>query len=267
MLTFTERLPLAPGGRFVVWLFELPTHRIGENRRRGAGAYQRGSDLVTLALWKRSLRRSAAVVAGSEATAAELRSALPELGRVPVVQPGLGPEFSPGVGRRGDRYVLHLGSDDSRDNTETVVAAFERACSRLGASVRLLVAGGARAPAVDGVEHLGRVSDHELVDLYRGAGAFVDASLYEGFGYGPLEAMACGTPVIASDVPAVREVVGDAALLCDPRSADAITGALVRVLEDPGLADDLRRRGLERARGFTWERAADELLGALEEAG
>jgi glycosyltransferase involved in cell wall biosynthesis len=264
VVTFTERLPLVGGGRFVVWLFELPAHRIEQNRRSGAGLYQRGSDLVTLALWRRSLRHAAAVVAGSEATAAELAAALPGLRRVRVVHPGLDPGFEPGPGPADGRYVLHLSSSDPRDNTETVLEAFAQARGRLREPVRLIVAGSAGA-ARDGVEYVGRVSDDELVALYRGAAAYLDATLYEGFGYQPLEAMACGAPVVASNASSIPEVVGDAGLLRDPRDADGLAEALVRVLEEPGLADDLRRQGLARAAGFTWERTADELLAVLDE--
>jgi glycosyltransferase involved in cell wall biosynthesis len=264
VVTFTERLPLVPGGRFLVWLFELPTHRIEQNRRSGAGAYQRGSDLVTLALWRRSLRRASAVLAGSAATAAELEHALPGLRRVRVVHPGLDPGFGPGPGRGDGRYVLHLSSGDPRDNTATVLEAFARARERASGPVRLVVAG-SRGEERDGVEWAGRVSDEELVALYRGAAAYLDATLYEGFGYQPLEAMACGAPVVASSASSIPEVVGDAGLLRGPRDAEGLAEALVRVLEEPGLAGELRRRGLERAAGFSWERTADELVAVLDE--
>lgn len=263
VLTFTERLPVVPGGRFVVWLYELPARRIEQNR--DAGAYQRGSDAVTRLLWKRSLRRASRVLAGSEATASELRAALPGLD-VKVVYPGLDPGFSPGPGRQGDRYVLHLGSTDPRDNTEAVLHAFTLARARLREPVRLLVAGGAAGSVAEGVEFLGRVSDEELVNLYRGAAAYVDATLYEGFGYQPLEAMACGAPVVASSSTSTPEVVGEAAVLADPRDAGALSDGLVRVLEEPGLADDLRRRGLKRAGEFTWSRTVDGLLDGIGDA-
>jgi glycosyltransferase involved in cell wall biosynthesis len=264
VLTFTERLPVAPGGRFVVWLYELPARRIEQNR--GAGAYQRGSDAVTRVLWSRSLRRAWRVLAGSEATAHELRAALPGLD-VRVVYPGLDPRFSPGSRHGGERYVLHLGSTDPRDNTETVLRAFALARARLREPARLLVAGGASGPVAQAVEFRGRVSDDELVGLYRGAAVYIDATLYEGFGYQPLEAMACGAPVVASSsTTSTPEVVGDAAVLADPRDAAALADALVRVLEEPGLADVLCRRGVERAAQFTWRRTVDALLDAIGDA-
>jgi Glycosyl transferases group 1 len=242
VLTWTDRLPLGAGGRFVVWLFELPTHRIALNRARGAGAYQRGSDLVTQLLWRHSLRRAARVLAGSESTAIEL-------GGATVLHPGLDARFTPGPGREG-RYVFHLSSTDPRDNTATIVEAVRLANERLQEPVELVVP-------------TGRVSDDELLELYRGAAAYLDASLFEGFGYQPLEAMACGTPVIAS--VASRAVVGEAGLLCDPRDARAQADALVRLLEEPGLAEELRGRGRERACEFTWERTAAQLADVLDE--
>jgi glycosyltransferase involved in cell wall biosynthesis len=257
VLTPTERLPVVPGGRFVVWLYETPARRLAAAR----GAYQRGSDLVTRALWRRSLRLAAAVVAGSAATARELEEALPGL-RVRVIYPGLDPGFSPGEGPGGEPYVFHLGSSDPRDNTETVLRAVAIARRRL--PIRLVVGGA--APRLDtDAEYTGRVSDEELVTLYRGASAYVDASLYEGFGYQALEAMACGAPFVGSSATSIPEVVGDAGLLADPRDAEALAAALVRVLEEPGLAEELRRRGLERAREFTWERTAAEFEQLFEE--
>src|SRR5919205_956296 len=114
VLTFTERLPVAARGRFVVWLYELPQRRLERSR----GLYQRGSDLVTRALWKRSLRSAWRVAAGSHATADELERALPELrGRVAVVYPGLDRRFTPGPGGGRNRYVLHIGSRDPRGKT------------------------------------------------------------------------------------------------------------------------------------------------------
>jgi glycosyltransferase involved in cell wall biosynthesis len=257
-LTLSDRLPLAGGPPFAVWLFESPVHRIRSNRTSRAPLRHRASDVVTSLTWKRSLRRAAHVAFGSEATRDEVLRAVPGLASTSVVHPGLAPGFGPGQpsADRG-RYVFHLGSDDPRDNTATAVDAARRA------GVRLLVAGGWRG---EGAEALGRVSDDELVDLYRGAAAYLDPTLYEGFGYGVLEAMACGTPVVASNATSIPEVVGDAGLLCDPRDAEELARALERVLDEPGLADELRRRGFERARRFTWARAAEGLTRAIHAA-
>ena len=104
-------------------------------------------------------------------------------------------------------------------------------------------------PVPAGVDVRGRVSADELVELYRTAGALVFPSLYEGFGYPPLEAMACGCPVACSSVCSLPELVGDAAVLFDPQSPEAIAEGIDRALGDAGLP----AHGLERAARFTWE--------------
>jgi len=110
------------------------------------------------------------------------------------------------------------------------------------------------------VRVLGYLPDEDLPALYATAGVFVYPSLYEGFGLPPLEAMACGTPAVTSNTTSLPEVVGDAALLVDPEDPAAIADAIMAVLSDPVLADDLSRRGRERAKQFTWGNAAVETL-------
>ena len=110
------------------------------------------------------------------------------------------------------------------------------------------------------------VPDEDLPALMSGADLFVYPSLGEGFGLPPLEAMACGTPVLCSDAPALPEVVGDAALTLPPTEVAAWTETLHRVLRDEGLRESLRRKGLERARQFSWEETARRTLHAFEAA-
>ena len=253
MLTWTERLPVTGGGRYAVWLFEPPTHRIEQNVRSGAARWQRGSDLVTRLLWRRSLRRAAVVLTGSRATAEAIR----DVAAARPLYPGLDDRFAPGTDR--DDFVLHVGSDDPRDDTRTAITAAE------SAGESLVIVGGYDGPS-DGAVVKGRVSDESLAEHYRRARAFLDTSLYEGFGYQVLEAMASGTPVVASDTTSIPELVGDAGLLCPPGDAAAFAAALRRLREEPRLAGELGKRGLERAREFTWERTARELSSALEEA-
>jgi glycosyltransferase involved in cell wall biosynthesis len=125
----------------------------------------------------------------------------------------------------------------------------------------------ARAAGVQGdVRFLGWLAGEEFEGLWQVADAFVYPSLYEGFGLPVLEAMARGVPVACSDASSLPEVVGDAALLFDPRDEAAIAAALERLLSDPTEAGRLRARGLERVRQFTWERAAHLTLESYRRA-
>ena len=110
------------------------------------------------------------------------------------------------------------------------------------------------------VHFTGFVEEEDLPALYNGADLFVFPSLYEGFGLPPLEAMACGTPVVTSNTSSLPEVVGDAAIMVDPYNVDAISEAMARVLNDPVLAEDLRQRGLLQAEQFSWQKMAEETI-------
>jgi glycosyltransferase involved in cell wall biosynthesis len=166
-------------------------------------------------------------------------------------------------------FVLAVGSRNPTKNLARLAEAWQL----LGrADVRLAVVGGANARVFDaqatalalpGVVDLGVVSDPALKAFYERALAFVFPSLYEGFGLPPLEAMACGCPVAASAIPAVREVCGDAAIYFDPLSPQAIAGALQRLLDDPALRQERREHGRQRAAQYRWDATAEALLGAL----
>jgi len=125
----------------------------------------------------------------------------------------------------------------------------------------------AAAPGSDSslVRYAGRVDDRELRTLYEHAVCFVFPSLYEGFGLPPLEAMACGCPVIVSHAASLPEVCGDAALYCDPTDAADIAAKIRRVIDEPALAERLRRRGIAHAAPFTWERCARETFAVIQE--
>jgi glycosyltransferase involved in cell wall biosynthesis len=167
----------------------------------------------------------------------------------------------------GERFVLALGTVEPRKGLPALVAAFD-AVAAADRDVRLVVAGPdgwgtdaftasvARARHRDRVHRLGWVDERDRRDLLAGAAAFAYPSLYEGFGLPPLEAMAAGTPVVATRVGAIPEVVGDAAELVDPDDVDGLAAGLRLVLEDDGRRATLVARGIERAAGFTWERAA-----------
>ena len=114
------------------------------------------------------------------------------------------------------------------------------------------------------VDFLDYVPDEDLPALFGACDAFVFPSLYEGFGLSPLEAMACGAPVVASNTSSLPEILGDAALLVNPREVGEIVAATERVITNRALRDELRGKGIARAAKFSWERAAHETLAVYE---
>ena len=166
------------------------------------------------------------------------------------------------------RFVLYVGNIKPHKNLERLIAAFGRLKERPGhEDVKLLIigdeinkyAGLRRSVEAAGVRQdvrfFGFVPVRTLSALYRLASAFAFPSLYEGFGLPPLEAMACGTPVVTSRLSSLPEVVGDAALLVDPYSVEEIADGLERVLGDDVLRADLMARGRERVSQFSWDRS------------
>jgi glycosyltransferase involved in cell wall biosynthesis len=173
-------------------------------------------------------------------------------------------------------FVLFVGTVEPRKNVPMLVRAFER-LQRTGrlSGVRLVIAGplgwqsDAARRTVDSLGlrdavFTGPVSDEELVGLYSEASLFVFPSLYEGFGLPALEAMACGVPVVASDIPVLREVLGDAARFAAPTDVEGLANAMERVLTDEGERATLIERGRERVARFTWQETARRTFSVYE---
>lgn len=179
-------------------------------------------------------------------------------------------------------YIFYLGGLDARKNVPQLVRAFARLYQRLGnPDLQLLISGnpdkqrGSLFPdprpvaadlGMNGQILYRFVEDEDKPAVYSGASAFVFPSLYEGFGLDPLEAMSCGTPVICSNRTSLPEVVGDAAISLDPDDLLGMVDAMYNVLTNPELSADLRARGLQRARLFSWQKTARETLAVYEEA-
>lgn len=173
-------------------------------------------------------------------------------------------------------YLLYVGGVNARKNIARLLEAFAQMRAR-HPEVRLVIGGKRqwqtgeidrtfqRLNLADAVQWTGYVRDEDLPALYSCAAAFVFPSLYEGFGLPPLEAMACGTPVVTSNVSSLPEVVGDAALTVDPYDVAALAAAIERALTDEPLRAELRARGLARAAQFTWERAARETMNVYQQ--
>ncbi len=210
-------------------------------------------------------------------------------GRMTAIPLAAGAEYRPAApeaiaaacarhGLRPGGYVVYVGVLEPRKNVDALVAAFGLAAERLQ-GLDLVIAGKrgwmydrifAQVEAL-GLAHrvrfTGYVAQADLPGLYGGARLLVYPSRYEGFGLPVLEAMACGVPVVTTNVSSMPEVAGDAALLVDPDDVAGLAAAIVRLVDDPALARELARRGRERAAGFSWERCAEETRRVYEQVG
>jgi glycosyltransferase involved in cell wall biosynthesis len=232
-----------------------------------------GQTLAVRVVVPRSMRRADAIVAVSENTARDVAELFDvEPGRLEVVHEGVSPRYRPvpvealeatrARFRLPPRFVLFVSTIEPRKNLVTLIEAWSRMRERLP-----LVVAGSWGWHYEGVRdrlermgpdlHLvGPVPAGDLPALYNLAACLAHPAWYEGFGLTPLEAMACGTPVVVSSASSLPEVVGDAGLLVDPADVEGWTEALDRVSSDADLHADLRRRGILRAAEFTWARAA-----------
>ena len=233
-----------------------------------------------------AVRRADRVVVLSEFTLRELARFHPSaIAKAVVVYPGVDPMFHPQRGPEDESvlhswgiapgYVLALGNIHPRKNLSRLLDAYSCLKAR-GKPVPPMVWGGLRRwesgelmerARSAGVVFPGYIAQQDLPALYRQAGMLVYPSLYEGFGLPPVEAMACGTPVVASNTTGLPEAVGEAALTVDPADAGELAAAMARLLDDPPLRQRLRQAGIERAREFTWSRTAAHLLASLEDTG
>ncbi|MDP9368698.1 MAG: glycosyltransferase family 4 protein [Chloroflexota bacterium] len=239
------------------------------------------------ALTRASARRAARVLAVSESTKRDVVELLevPE-DRVAVTPLAADAGFRPVTGEALDAFlgeqrivrpfVLSVGTLEPRKNLPALLRAFGRIAPEVPHDLVLAGPEGWMTDEIhetrrrlglgDRVRFTGYVETAMLPAWYSAADLFVYPSLYEGFGLPPLEAMACGTPVVTSDVSSLPEVVGDAALTVPPTEETALAEAMRRVLEDRVLAADLQARGLERAREFSWRRTAALTVAAYREA-
>ena len=236
--------------------------------------------------WSVSFLRSVArVVTPTESTKRDVVRLLgvrPE--RIIVAPYGVEPAFRelPGADRerlrrelspRGGRLMLQVSTGNPYKNTDGVLRVLA-VLRRAGTDVTLvragtLLSGEHRALArqlgvLNAIAEQGPVSEARLVELYNACDVLLFPSTYEGYGWPPLEAMACGLPVVISDTPALREVCGEAALAAPPRDIERLASHVGRILADAALADELRRRGHERAGEYTWQRTVDGITRAYE---
>ncbi len=280
--------PLFPRTRTIVTIHDLipmilPLYR-------GSALVRAYTQLVALAA-----KRADAIIADSECSRHDIIARLQvEPTRVQVIYLAADPRFQPVIDpapldavrskyNLPEKFVLYLGGYDQRKNVRVIIQAFARLPEFYRAGVRLVLAGvklgddsaffpdprriardagthgGAPLPD-DAIQYLGWVDEADKPALYASATAFVFPSLYEGFGLPPLEAMACGTPVIASNASSLPEIIGDAGITIEPNDGDAWAEAMRTVLTDESQWQAMRARGLAQAQKFSWERTAQETL-------
>jgi len=286
--------PLAPPVPTIVTIHDLIPLLLREYR---------GGPLARLytALVSSTAHNAALVLTDSQASQRDIIAHLKlPAGRVHVVYLAADERYapSPGGGRREvkggrqtprqrsdlpPRYVLYLGGFDVRKNVETVLRTYRWVGPTIGQECPLVIAGRlperdtpftphprrlAREQGLDArfVHFTGVVDEEDKPTLYRGAVAFIFPSRYEGFGLPPLEALACGTPVVGSDVASIPEVVGNAGVLLPPDDAEGMAGALIQLATDDDFRAELSRRALAQAAHFSWERTARETLAAYRAA-
>jgi len=231
-----------------------------------------------------AVKSSDAIIAVSQATKMDLIRLLGvSEKKITVIYESASPIFRPlnreevsehvraRFGLTGD-FVLFVSTIEPRKNVPNLLRAFRLLLDNYHPKVKLVLAGekgwlfeevyqlADTLKLGEDALFLGRVKTEELLWLYNAAKALVAPSLYEGFGLPPLEAMACGTPVITSNISALPEVVGDAGMLVDPQDVEDISVAIWRILGDDQLRASLVEKGFKRAAVFSWDKAAQETL-------
>lgn len=254
--------PLAafsPGARRVqvVTIHDLAFERVPDCFDRRFRTYAR-------LIYRAAARRAAAVICDSHTTAADVRELWGlAASKIVVAQLGPGQEF--GSGRLGGEprpgHFLYVGDDEPRKDLPSLLAAYDIYRTQTAEPLPLVLAGAASAQA-PGVVVERSPSRERLAELYASAVGLVQPSLYEGFGLTALEAMSAGVPVIAARSPGLIEVCGDAALWADPGDVKDFSHAMVKLVADRALREQLAGAGRRRAQEFSWARCARAHLDA-----
>jgi glycosyltransferase involved in cell wall biosynthesis len=279
---FSQDVPLRHPAKFVVTIHDLISLIFREHYRQNLlrPVYDQA--------WTAAVKKAEMIITVSQNSKKDIveRLHIPEE-RIRVIYEAADPAFRPvedeeeirrlKEGMNLKNYVLYVGGMEPRKNLVLLLKAFKLLPKELAEGLRLVIAGRPdqfffqlkrEVEALglsDKVYFTGFIAGERLVLLYNGASALVLPSLYEGFGFPLLEAMACGTPVVCARSASVPEIAGDAALYFNPTDANELTQALSGVLGDQAMAKKLREKGFKQAAKFSWEKTARETLEVYKE--
>ena len=279
---FSQDVPLQHPVRFVVTIHDLISLIFPEHYRHNR--LRRFYDCA----WTKAVKKAEMIITVSQNSKKDIieRLRIPEE-RIRVIYEAADSAFGPvedkeeidrlKEGLSLTKYVLYVGGMEPRKNLVLLLKAFKQLPKELGEGLRFVIAGRPdqfflqlkreveAMGLTDRVVFTGFIAGERLVLLYNGASSLVLPSLYEGFGFPLLEAMACGTPVICARSASVPEIAGDAALYFNPKDENELAEALKRVLADPSLVKELREKGFRQAARFSWEKTARETLEVYKE--
>lgn len=287
--TVSERLPLLGKTPAVLQLFEIPTYRVQTAGKKAIREqwYHGLSEAYMMGIFPFALKKAVLIIVSSEFTKRDLveKFNVPEQ-KIKVIYAGCEDNFKPArnperiseirkFASGGCPYLLHFSSGDPRDNTEFLLDVFWQVKTAVPFELKLIIVGAGKEQMAHlcskyqlngSVVWRPYVSDQEIIELYQGASVYVDPSWYEGFGFQPLEAMATGIPVVASNRTAIPEIVGEAGVLVDPASTRAFVESITGLLTNPALLESFKEAGLARAARFKWPETALRILESFETA-
>lgn len=280
---FNYYLPPGVNGKKIVTVHDMAYKRFPEMVRF------RTRKMLDLSL-KKSIDRADLIITVSEFSRQEILSFFPECdGKIEVVCNGVDLDMFRPISDRviienvkkkyniEGNFLLYLGTIEPRKNIERLLKAYYALKTRLVDCQRLVLAGGKgwldsgifstleKLNLKDDVIFTGYVSDEDVPILINASKVFLFPSIYEGFGMPPLEAMACGVPVLTSSVSSLPEVVGDTAVLVDPFSVESISSGMEKIVSNEKLRAQLSKKGKERAQLFSWEVVTDKLYEIYED--
>ena len=226
----------------------------------------------------KNISRAEQIITISESSKKEILRYYPQAqGKINVIPLGISAEFHPKEDIQKQRQILYIGSSNERKNLKGVIEAFFLLPDSLDLHLKIVTSSFKnlkisidtqtlieRAKKYGKIHFVSGLSHEELVDEYNCSLGFIFPSFYEGFGLPPLEAMACGTPVIVSNSSSLPEICGDAALYIDPNNTKNMADTIIRLVENENLQQELRRKGLERVKHYTWEKAARKHMEVFE---